>query len=801
MGALTLGGDGGAGFRSNRGGDGGLASASASAVSQGGGLVIVGEHAPVDGEVPDPLHADLHGAFGGRGGDVTGPEGSVAGAGGDAQSSSLASSTGSELVDVSDFARGGDGGSVLGEVDGTAAGRGGDAVSSATGVGAGDVHVRARIEGGSGGVVVGTPRFIGGLNPPAPDLGRTGDGGSADLGLVFGRSTGGGRVEVSGVAVGGAGFDPELFDEKFAEFPGFARALTGDAAGVSLVNAVDGSTTGDLLLSQTAIGGGSADLGPAEAGDVWSELRRSVNASSFELHAEARAGERFDILGPFLPEHQSAFSRGSDGADATAIGVGENAAGGVTANALAIAGEGAHGRSFGGDGGAASVTAEAVTQEDGHDILIGAADESSPAGLSPFGLSADSEPELAFGAYGGNAGAQAGGIIVFPPNVEGRGDGGAATSSSRGEAFGSSVVEVYDLAAGGFGRGGGAASSTARAISDQTASAEATALGGGGQQVGGDATALAEARSRSSGDALASAVAGSAPTSGVAIATAITSGSFGNATATASAREPSGLLIGSVSERVFASATAPTDLANGVESRAGRGTPLPELGPLSAQRNTVSLVTGRPLESDITRLLGEHAPIRDALGDDAEVVGHGLMAAGYTLTRHGTTAYSAVAEFDYDIMLGDPVPGGEPPGVCFPPESCIPHYTAENVLLALLGSSDAADEGEGEILFQVFIEDELAVEELFTDHAAALAYFDDNLLDFGSVIVGADGSTKLDLDVVLEYTRLPHLRPGFDFEFAVAFSPVPEPGTALMLGLGLLALAAQRRAQGRARAA
>jgi hypothetical protein len=99
------------------------------------------------------------------------------------------------------------------------------------------------------------------------------------------------------------------------------------------------------------------------------------------------------------------------------------------------------------------------------------------------------------------------------------------------------------------------------------------------------------------------------------------------------------------------------------------------------------------------------------------------------------------------------------------------------------------------------MEDELAVEELFTGHAAALAYFDDNLLDFGPVVVGADGSTRLDLDVVLEYTRLPHLRPGFDFEFAVAFSPVPEPETVLMLGLGLLALAARRRGRSRARAA
>jgi hypothetical protein len=228
---------------------------------------------------------------------------------------------------------------------------------------------------------------------------------------------------------------------------------------------------------------------------------------------------------------------------------------------------------------------------------------------------------------------------------------------------------------------------------------------------------------------------------------------------------------------------------------------VPELGHLYAQRNTVSLVTGRPLESDIISLLAEHASIRDALGDEAEVVGHGLMAAGYTLTRYGTTAYSALAEFDFEILLGAPVPGQEPPGICLPPESCIPHYTDENVLLALLGSSDAALEGEGEILFQVFIEGELAVEEFFTNHAAALAYFDDSLLDFGPVIVGADGSTKLDFDVVLEYTRLPHLRPGFDFEFAVAFSTVPEPGTALMLGLGLLALAARRRAGGRARAA
>ena len=84
------------------------------------------------------------------------------------------------------------------------------------------------------------------------------------LGVVRGTSYGGGTVVVTGIATGGAGGI------------GAYGSRGGDGARINLSNAVYGSTTGQLKLVQTAIGGaGGASVGNAQgglAGDATSSL-------------------------------------------------------------------------------------------------------------------------------------------------------------------------------------------------------------------------------------------------------------------------------------------------------------------------------------------------------------------------------------------------------------------------------------------------------------------------------------------------------------------------------------------------
>jgi hypothetical protein len=335
---------------------------------------------------------------------------------------------------------------------------GGAALAAVHAEGEGEVTATARAQGGEG-------------------WANGSDGGTASIESAYGRSHGGERVHVTAWATGGmAGF--------------------GEGAGASttLVDVVDGDTSGQLLLTQIAEGGLANGHGyPASAGtagDATSVLRRTKSVGRLSLTSIARP---------------DGGAGGAEGADADAVGEAENLLGGVDVVVLARGGEAQWNRGGpGARGGDASAEAIAQGAGDGEDVTVGT--------LGPI---AGSET----GACGGRGGVWWFGDLADATAAR----GGHATSRSEGRASGDSAVLVLDHAVGGQGgtvvngstrRGGagGDASSSAfgenhgasavRVIAEAIAGAGGEAGGGtsggvGTGGAGGRAAATAEGHSAS----------------------------------------------------------------------------------------------------------------------------------------------------------------------------------------------------------------------------------------------------------------------------------------------------------------
>jgi hypothetical protein len=320
-------------------------------------------------------------ATGGDGG-----RGSAGGRGGDASSSLNAINAGGGSLTAWIYATGGNGA----ETD-TAGSAGGDATVSATAVdatGAG-VDVKAYATGGAA-------------------LGDHAMGGTASLGPVFASSDFGGSVSVMGTAQAG-------------------RGISGRS--VELVDAVGGSTSGDLFLYQRAEGG-HARVGTA--GAATSRLTHTGASTSLSIQSQAFGG-------------QCAFTDPdctSDGADAIASASAVNTAGSVSIPTYARRGSGGddtQGRS----GGNATGTA------------IGEA----------IGDYAVTVQDSSHGGYGGEADPYVGGL---------GGPGGDASSTAIATGGGASRVEAVAQATGG---GPGIVSAGVPISASGSARATATATG------------------------------------------------------------------------------------------------------------------------------------------------------------------------------------------------------------------------------------------------------------------------------------------------------------------------------------
>jgi hypothetical protein len=384
------------------GGNGGRGSYGPGAVGGNGASVELTNAA--DGETTGKLALSQQ-AFAGDGG-----EGAIPGAAGDV-TLWLSKSGAYDSLSLFLNAFAGDGGPT--PHGGGASAPGGVSTLTAVGTAAGAVTIDAWANGGNGGYVRAFPGVGAGL--------RAGDGGTGVFGTVTGTSTGGGPVTVTGSIRGGSG--------------GFAEGLAdaGSGASVSMINAVDGLTSGMLSLSQHAVAGdaGSAVDGQAgDAGDATSHLTKTGSFSSLVLDVLAGAGAGAC--------RRNATPNGGAGGNAHAQVVAVNLAGDAAAKVGAYGGWGGCGAGPAGEtyvsasasgAGAASVSVYA-TGGRGGDGAYGSA--------SQYGDGADGGAVAIGAVVGESTGA---GPVNVSLDIEGGNGGDSAHGSASGNGgSGTSVI-------------------------------------------------------------------------------------------------------------------------------------------------------------------------------------------------------------------------------------------------------------------------------------------------------------------------------------------------------------------------
>jgi len=394
----------------------------------GNAIAVAGNSAPVAGPANATSTANGgFGAYGGSGGDddyegnLTYGTGGAGGNGGDAQASAYALNTTSDPVTISATAIAGNG-----------------------------------YGGGAAGYDSYDEEYV---LPVAPG----GTGGIASLGEVSGTSTGGGNVSVSGIV------------------EATSDTANGDGINESLDNAVSGSTTGTLSITQVVQAGegqsvqnGGADVAGGTGGSASSTLCITQNNLA-ELAGSVTA---YGGSGGSVGNTETFFSNPIGGnagsstalidltsnspisASATASGYYESG-GGIVANF--------HSDGSGGTGGIANASAMAIGT-------------GTTANTSEVTVSAEARGSS--GGYGGS---------IYDHNVGGNGGaGGSATATANGSNAGSGALSVSAIAYGGnggssvgagfSGGSGGSASATASASSSSTPSitVSASATGGSG---------------------------------------------------------------------------------------------------------------------------------------------------------------------------------------------------------------------------------------------------------------------------------------------------------------------------------
>lgn len=724
----------------------------------GGGSVTITANQLSDSE----NRATASGGTGGRGGSggrglngAPGGDGGNGGNGGDASANAYSTvTTGTGQARAIADANGGNGGQSGGAgttneptlygQDGNS-GSGGNAYAEATATGVNSVYVQARADGGNGAVL--SSSYGVGI--------RAGDGGAANLGVVYAESTNGGYTDVRGTAVGGDGGSDNASGNG-----GFASA--GNGSSTTLLNAVDGNTTGQLRLEQNAVGGDAgAAIGGSTglAGNASSSLTKETSSSNLILDVRATGG-----VGSY-----SRYVPAGTGGAAYSSASGRNNTGEVNIDSVADAGHGGLGGSnaHGGDGANATSNAFGETVLDGQRVDVRA---------------------TAYASAGGTAG-----------NGRFGGNGGDAVSRSEGRALGNSVVNVRDRADGGHGGSVSGSSDTLVGLGGQGGHASSTAIGSsnggyidvrsvaysgtGGSAgtgntqgiagVGGNATSVSQGVTQ--GTIYAESVANSHYAgrdiqSGNARASSLATGSDGRSRANASAENR--LMHNAVAST---EATVAGNASNGIAatSRAEAAISFGQANYTVAEAETghaVAMATISPDNEAMDVFVAGHSNVQAHLGyGNGDSIFTGILGAAYSDggAQDSLESYSAALDFTIDTL----------------------EFNSQENLLFGFYNLDGFGTGFDSLDFQVQVEGSIFVDETFADLESALNYFNDNTLDLGywsDYINGTDLSFRVQLALEAD-----SIGEGFGVGMGLSnatMSAVPVPAAAWLFGSGLIGL-------------
>lgn len=602
------------------------------------------------------------------------------------------------------------------------------------------------------------------------------NGGAAELGPVFARSTSNESVRVIGRVTGGKGGGS------------YGSGPAGNGANISLLDAVDGATDSQLELVQIATAGDSGDIynhfdrATPIAGNAVSSLAKRTSNESLNLIAYSYGGKG--------GEHDSPSGVASAGGSAHSITNSTNTVGAALAESHALAGRGGDGKGGSSAGSGGNATADSTSS-------------TGPGEVDSRTFSTASGGSGGFMYYAAGTAGNGGDAVANAVSTAASGQGALYASANAGGGSGGGTFASFteNVVAGN----GGSGDARATATGELARSAQAFASAGGGSGgwggdngsdgIGGDANAVATARLLSGGNsqAVANAGAGGAgdalPKGRNGIAAAESTAQGGGlqtvVSAEGTARGRSGqsdamaLSFGGPFNSVRATSQAVVAGSLDLASRADAVARIEMASDAGIALGLQGAVTGKEAVA-IVHALPHADTIRDILAISPDV------AAGFA--GRPVLAY---AEMGGALALGfDRVVEGAASGAWIQSSSIdlsliVPDSSSSTDLLIGLFDFEAAGSGFDLLQFRILGEGQTLLDESFSDVGTASVFFRDHFMQLSQLAVGSDG--LFDVSFLLDVTSSV-AGSGFYFNMGVSTSAVPLPPTIAFLLTGMLML-------------